>query len=94
MLKRTLMLAVLGILLLTISTTPPAQAFGPAVAIVPAIAWPIWAAFTGATTTAAVKNEIKKDEANRQEERGASLQDRDGVGETTKVDSQVAHTGG
>jgi hypothetical protein len=89
--KRTLMLAVLGILLLTISTTPPAQAFGPAVAIVPAIAWPIWAAFTGATTAAAVKNELKKDETNGQEERGASLQDRDGAGETTRVDLQVAH---
>jgi len=93
MLKRTLVLAVLGILLLTISTAPSAQAFGPA-AIVPAIAWPIWAAFTGASTAAAVKNEIKKDETNGQDERGASLQDRDGARETTGVDSQVAHTGG
>ena len=90
MLRRTLMLPVLGISLLAITTAPPAQAFGPAVAIVPAIAWPIWAAFTGAATTAAVKNEIRKDEAKGQEERGASLQDRDGAGETTGVDSQVA----
>ena len=93
MLKRTLMLAVLGILLLTITTAPPAHAFGP-VAIVPAIAWPIWAAITGTSTAAAVKNEIKKDETNGQEERGASLKDRDGARETTEVDSRVAQTGG
>jgi hypothetical protein len=94
MFKRTLVLAVFGILFLTVSTAPPAQAFGPAVALVPAIAWPIWAAFTGTATTAAVRNEIKKNETNGQEERGASLEDRVGAGETPGVDARVAQTGG
>ena len=94
MFKRTLALAVFGILLLTVSTAPPAQAFGPAVALVPATAWAIWAAFTGAATTAAVRDEIKKNETTGQEERGASLKDRVGVGETPGVDSRVAQTEG